>query len=61
MDGCVFNFHQTERAVQTASKHQVRQPLYESSVGRGRRFGLLGDEFRRELGLATRAEFGENR
>jgi tetratricopeptide (TPR) repeat protein len=59
-DACL-NFHQTERAVQTASKHQVRQPLYESSVGRGRRFGLLGDEFRRELGLATRAEFGVNR
>ena len=58
-DACA-NFHQTERAVQTASKHQVRQPLYGSSVGRSQRFGALADELRRELALATRAEPGED-
>jgi tetratricopeptide (TPR) repeat protein len=59
-DACL-NFHQTERAVRTASKHQVRRPLYGSSVGRGRRFGSLADEFRQELGLATRTKSGEDR
>jgi tetratricopeptide (TPR) repeat protein len=58
-DACL-RFHETERTVQTASKHQVRRPLYESSVGRARRFRALGDELRRELGLATGAEPGKN-
>jgi tetratricopeptide (TPR) repeat protein len=57
-DACLA-FHQTERSVQTASKHQVRKPLYASSVGRAHRFGPLADELRREL--AARAELGENR
>jgi len=33
-----LRFHQTERAVKTASLSQVRQPLYSSSVGRWRRY-----------------------
>ena len=36
-EACV-SFHETKRAVQTASVYQVRQPLYRSSVGRSRRF-----------------------
>ena len=33
-----LEFHRTERAVQTASSEQVRQPLYASSIGRWRRY-----------------------
>ncbi len=33
-----LEFHKTERLVRTASKTQVRQPLYQNSVGRGRLF-----------------------
>lgn len=36
-DRCL-QFHETERAVHTASKLQVRQPMYRSSVGRWKRF-----------------------
>jgi len=32
-----LDFHKTERAVRTASKSQVRQPIYASSLGRWRR------------------------
>ncbi len=35
-DRCL-DFHKTERAVRTASKSQVRQPIYASSLGRWRR------------------------
>ena len=35
-DDAVLRFHQTRRVVRTASSHQVRQPLYSSSVGRWR-------------------------
>jgi tetratricopeptide (TPR) repeat protein len=33
-----LDFHRTERAVQTASSWQVRQPLYDRSVGRWRHY-----------------------
>ena len=33
-----LRFHETERAVRTASLNQVRQPIYRSSVGRWKRF-----------------------
>ena len=33
-----LNFHETERAVRTASSEQVRQPIYSSSVGTWRHF-----------------------
>ncbi|MEK9655333.1 MAG: sulfotransferase [Halieaceae bacterium] len=36
-DACL-SFHQTKRAVRTASSEQVRQPIYSSSVGTWRRF-----------------------
>jgi len=35
-DPACLNFHETERPVLTASQWQVRQPLYQSSVGRWR-------------------------
>jgi tetratricopeptide (TPR) repeat protein len=34
-----LSFHRTERVVSTASAAQVRQPIYSSSVGRGRAYG----------------------
>ena len=36
-NGCV-DFHQTKRAVRTASSEQVRQPIYSGSVGTWQRF-----------------------
>jgi tetratricopeptide (TPR) repeat protein len=35
-DSAVLHFHKTRRIVRTASAHQVRRPLYASSVGRWR-------------------------
>jgi hypothetical protein len=37
-DPACLDFHTAERAVQTASAWQVRQPVYRSSVQRGRRY-----------------------
>ncbi|WP_158925921.1 sulfotransferase [Acidisphaera sp. S103] len=37
-DDACLSFHETQRAVQTASFWQVRQPLYSSSVGRWRHY-----------------------
>lgn len=37
-DACL-EFHKTERAVSTASREQVRNPIYNSSVGRWKRYG----------------------
>ena len=34
-----LEFHKTERAVSTASREQVRNPIYNSSVGRWKRYG----------------------
>ena len=42
-DPACLEFHQTERAVTTASLWQVRQRLYDSSIGRWR-------NYRRHLG-----------
>jgi tetratricopeptide (TPR) repeat protein len=38
-DESCLSFHKTERAVVTASRAQVRNPIYASSVGRWRRYG----------------------
>ncbi|MAQ09548.1 MAG: sulfotransferase [Gammaproteobacteria bacterium] len=35
---CV-NFHETKRAVRTASSEQVRQPIYQGSIGTWKKFG----------------------
>ena len=38
-DDACLDFHKTERAVITASHSQVRQPIYNTSVGRWKRYG----------------------
>ncbi len=38
-DDACLRFHETERAVATASREQVRRPIYTSSVGRWKRYG----------------------
>ena len=47
-EGCV-NFHETERAVRTASSEQVRQPIYKGAVATWKRFGTHLDELREIL------------
>ena len=37
-EGCI-NFHETKRAVRTASSEQVRQPIYKGSLETWKRFG----------------------
>jgi hypothetical protein len=37
-EGSCLRFHQTPRSVATASREQVRRPLYASSVGRWRKY-----------------------
>lgn len=42
-DPACLNYHETERRVSTPSRWQVRQPLYDKSIGRWRRYeGQLG-------------------
>jgi tetratricopeptide (TPR) repeat protein len=48
-DGSVLRFYQTQRAVRTASKLQVRQPIYRTSVNRARAFGSALDPLRAAL------------
>jgi hypothetical protein len=36
-DACL-EFHQTDRHIRTASHEQVRRPIYDTSIGRWRRF-----------------------
>ena len=43
-------FHETKRAVRTASAEQVRQPLYSSGVGYWKHFASALDPLRRALG-----------
>ncbi len=45
---CV-DFHRTERAVQTASSEQVRQPIYRSALGKWRRYEKQLQPWREEL------------
>jgi tetratricopeptide (TPR) repeat protein len=47
-DNCL-RFHATERAVRTASSEQVRQPIYDSSVGIWRHYAPHLDELREVL------------
>jgi Flp pilus assembly protein TadD len=44
-DDACLRFHETKRAVRTASIDQVRRPIYRSSVGRWRHYaGFMGSE-----------------
>jgi hypothetical protein len=40
-DPACLEFHKTKRDVRTASATQVRQPIYRTSVNRGRNYGDL--------------------
>ena len=53
-EACI-NFHQTERAVRTASSEQVRQPIFKSGVDQWEHFSAYLDPLRDILGpeLAT--------
>ncbi len=48
-EACI-NFHQTERAVRTASSEQVRQPLFRSGVDQWENFSPYLDPLRNVLG-----------
>jgi tetratricopeptide (TPR) repeat protein len=48
-EGCV-RFHETERAVKTASSEQVRQPIYTSGLGKWRRYETHLDLWHEHLG-----------
>lgn len=48
-DACI-NFHQTERAVRTASSEQVRQPIFKSGVDQWENFSEYLDPLRKILG-----------
>lgn len=45
-----LNFHQTERAVRTASSEQVRQPIFKSGVDQWENFSEFLDPLRSKLG-----------
>jgi len=49
-DDACLDFHNTKRAVRTASSEQVRQPIYSDSVGVAERFGDVLDPLREALG-----------
>jgi hypothetical protein len=38
-DDACLSFHENKRAVVTASHDQVRQPIYNTSVGRWKKYG----------------------
>ena len=48
-EACI-NFHQTKRAVRTASSEQVRQPLFRSGVDQWENFSPYLDPLRDVLG-----------
>ncbi|MBV8495606.1 MAG: sulfotransferase family protein, partial [Gammaproteobacteria bacterium] len=45
-----LRFHETRRAVRTASAEQVRQPLYTSGIGYWKHFATELEPLRRALG-----------
>lgn len=50
-DETMLRFHESDRTVRTASRDQVRQPLYKSSVKKYERYSAHLGELRRGLGL----------
>jgi hypothetical protein len=48
-EGCV-RYHETQRAVKTASSEQVRQPIYTSALGKWRRYEEHLDLWKEHLG-----------
>lgn len=47
-----LEFHKSNRAVATASLHQVRQPIYKSSIGRAQAYADYLGSLREALGLS---------
>jgi len=47
----ILNFHKSKRTVSTASRDQVRQPVYTSSVHKYKRYEKHLDELKRGLGM----------
>jgi tetratricopeptide (TPR) repeat protein len=52
-DPACLNYHETDRRVNTPSRWQVRQPLYDKSVGRWRRYGSHLEPLKTALGLSA--------
>ena len=44
-----LRFHETERAVKTASSEQVRQPIYTGGMGKWRKYEKHLEEWQEEL------------
>jgi len=57
-DAC-RDFHDTERAVRTASLMQVREPVYRRAIGSWQRYAKYLGPLADALGLDIRAEMGE--
>ena len=53
-DAC-RDFHDTKRAVRTASQMQVREPVYRRSIGSWRRYAEFLEPLAQALGLDIRA------
>ena len=47
----ILNFHKSSRTVRTASRDQVRKPIYKSSVKKYEQFGTHLDPLRKGLGI----------
>ena len=58
-DAC-RDFHETKRAVRTASLMQVRQPVYRRSIGAWRRYAEYLDPLGQALGLDLRAMLADH-
>jgi len=54
-----LNFHQTERAVRTASSEQVRQPLYRSGLDQWRHYAPWLEPLKAALGEKFAHQFNE--
>jgi len=54
-DGACLSFHKTNRPVRTASATQVREPIYQSSIGRWRSYAHLLEPLFDGLGMKSGA------
>ena len=45
-----MHYHETKRAVNTASSEQVRQPIYTGALGKWRRYEKHLDLWKKQLG-----------
>jgi len=59
-DGCLA-FHRSRRPVRSASAAQVRQPIYDTSIGRWRKFGKHLAPLFDDMGLPSQASAGHRK